>query len=88
MDAGGGYIYQSSKTALNMVVVNLARDLAGRGITVLALHPGWVRTDHGRRAGAGLAGGEHRRDAPGHRGERPGKRSGTLWDYRGERLPW
>lgn len=45
--SGGRYIYRSSKTALNMVVVNLAQDLAEQGITVLALHPGWVKTDMG-----------------------------------------
>lgn len=45
--SGGRYVYRSSKTALNMVTVNLARDLAGRGITVLSLHPGWVQTDMG-----------------------------------------
>ena len=50
--SGGDYIYRSSKTALNMVSVNLARELAGQAITVLALHPGWVRTDMG---GAGAA---------------------------------
>ncbi len=45
--SGGRYIYRSSKTALNMVVVNLAQDLAEQGVTVLALHPGWVKTDMG-----------------------------------------
>jgi NAD(P)-dependent dehydrogenase (short-subunit alcohol dehydrogenase family) len=45
--SGGRYIYRSSKTALNMVVVNLAQDLAEQGITVLAFHPGWVKTDMG-----------------------------------------
>lgn len=44
---GGEYIYRSSKTALNMVVKSLAIDLAEFGITVAALHPGWVRTDMG-----------------------------------------
>ena len=44
---GGHYIYRSSKAALNMVTVNLAHDLRSRGITVLAVHPGWVRTDMG-----------------------------------------
>jgi len=45
--AGNSYVYRSSKTALNMVVVNLARDLAEHDITVLALCPGWVRTGMG-----------------------------------------
>ena len=44
---GGHYIYRSSKAALNMVTVNLAHDLRSRGITVLSVHPGWVRTDMG-----------------------------------------
>ena len=44
---GGEYIYRSSKAALNMVVKSLSIDLAGRGITVVAFHPGWVQTDMG-----------------------------------------
>ena len=46
-DEGGEYIYRSSKTALNMVTRDLSVDLNSRGITVLAFHPGWVRTDMG-----------------------------------------
>ncbi len=49
---GGEYIYRSSKAALNMVVKSLAIELADRGITVIAFHPGWVQTDMG---GAGAA---------------------------------
>ncbi|WP_066965515.1 SDR family oxidoreductase [Microbulbifer sp. Q7] len=45
--SGGGYLYRSSKTAVNQVVKSLAIDLADQGITVLALHPGWVKTDMG-----------------------------------------
>nr|VFJ50652.1 MAG: Short-chain dehydrogenase [Candidatus Kentron sp. DK] len=48
----GRYIYRSSKAALNMVSAICARDLAGRDITVVALHPGWVRTDMGGPDGA------------------------------------
>ena len=46
-DEGDEYIYRSSKTALNMVMHNLSVDLKARGITVLAFHPGWVRTNMG-----------------------------------------
>jgi NAD(P)-dependent dehydrogenase (short-subunit alcohol dehydrogenase family) len=49
---GGEHIYRSSKAALNMVVKSLSIELAERGITVIAFHPGWVQTDMG---GAGAA---------------------------------
>ncbi len=45
--SGGGYIYRSSKAALNSVVKSLSNDLTNQGFTVLALHPGWVLTDMG-----------------------------------------
>lgn len=45
--SGGSYIYRTSKTALNQVVRSLSIDLAERGISVITLHPGWVRTDMG-----------------------------------------
>ncbi|EEX92892.1 putative oxidoreductase [Vibrio orientalis CIP 102891 = ATCC 33934] len=45
--SGGGYIYRSSKAALNSVVKSLSNDLTEQGFTVLALHPGWVQTEMG-----------------------------------------
>ena len=45
--SGGSYIYRTSKAALNMVGKGLAMDLKPRGIRVLLLHPGWVKTDMG-----------------------------------------
>jgi NAD(P)-dependent dehydrogenase (short-subunit alcohol dehydrogenase family) len=45
--SGGGYIYRSSKAALNAVVKSMSVDLKPRGIKTVALHPGWVKTDMG-----------------------------------------
>ena len=45
--SGGNYVYRSSKTAVNQVVKSLSIDLAERDITVISLHPGWVKTDMG-----------------------------------------
>ncbi len=45
--SGGNYVYRSSKAALNAVTKSAALDLADRGITVVVLHPGWVRTAMG-----------------------------------------
>jgi NAD(P)-dependent dehydrogenase (short-subunit alcohol dehydrogenase family) len=44
---GGRYAYRASKTALNMEWSCLAKELAGRGMICVALHPGWVQTDMG-----------------------------------------
>ncbi|WP_438463497.1 SDR family oxidoreductase [Marinomonas sp. PE14-40] len=45
--SGSAYIYRSSKTALNQVIKSLSIDLSPQGIQVIALHPGWVRTEMG-----------------------------------------
>ena len=42
--SGGLYGYRISKCAANMVAVNLAHDLAKRGIAAVILHPGMVAT--------------------------------------------
>jgi len=42
-----GYAYYGSKAAENMVTRSLAFDPESEGITVIAMHPGWVRTDMG-----------------------------------------
>ena len=46
---GGAYYYGASKAALNYVCHAMADDLRSRGITVIALSPGWVQTDMGGR---------------------------------------
>ncbi len=43
----GGYAYSSSKAALNMMTKTLSNELKEMEITVVAIHPGWVKTDMG-----------------------------------------
>jgi NAD(P)-dependent dehydrogenase (short-subunit alcohol dehydrogenase family) len=53
-DNGSGqtYGYRMSKAAVNMAGVNLALDLKPRGIPVLLLHPGMVKTEMGGGPGS------------------------------------
>lgn len=44
---GGPYIYRTSKAALNAAVKAIGYDLRSQGVSVLALHPGWVKTETG-----------------------------------------
>jgi NAD(P)-dependent dehydrogenase (short-subunit alcohol dehydrogenase family) len=54
--SGGYYGYRMSKAALNAAGVSLAHDLRPRGIAVIILHPGAVRT--GMTGGQGMIGAE------------------------------
>ena len=45
--APGAYYYRSTKAALNAVMEGLTHELRPKGIGVLILHPGWVRTRMG-----------------------------------------
>lgn len=47
LNDGGDPIYRSSKTALNQVARTVAVEVKDRGITVVAVSPGWVQTDMG-----------------------------------------
>jgi NAD(P)-dependent dehydrogenase (short-subunit alcohol dehydrogenase family) len=46
-NSGGSYLYRSSKAALNAAMRSLAIDLRDQEVTVVVMHPGWVRTDMG-----------------------------------------
>ena len=79
--------YATSKAALNMLVKGLAAQLASRSVIVVALSPGWVRTDMGG-AGAPL---DPETSVAGLRkviaGLKPAD-SGRFISYDGSPIPW
>ncbi len=86
-DAGGVYIYRSSKAALNAAARSLALDLAPRGITVIVFHPGWVKTDMG--GPSALIDAET--SVGGMRAVIEGagpKDTGRFFNYEGAEVPW
>lgn len=79
--------YAMSKAALNMAAKRLAAELAPRGIVVLAVHPGWVRTAMGG-SGATLAPADSVRALLGLI-ERAGvQNAGKFLAHDGAELPW
>ena len=44
---GGDLIYRVSKAALNGAVKNIAYDFSDTDYSIIAIHPGWVRTRSG-----------------------------------------
>jgi NAD(P)-dependent dehydrogenase (short-subunit alcohol dehydrogenase family) len=86
-EGGGEVVYRSSKAALNAIARSLSIDLRVRGITVVCVHPGWVRTDMGGPSAtltpaesiAGL-----RRVVE---GLTPAQ-SGRFFNYDGAEIPW
>lgn len=89
-EPGGAYSYGASKAALARALQSLAADLHPRGITVVGLNPGYVRTD--------MTGGEHS-PAPLSAAESVAgmitvldriahEQTGRFFDYDGREAPW
>ncbi len=80
-------LYRVSKAAENMVAKAAHVELSPDGVRVLALHPGWVRTDMGGpNADLGLE--ESVRGMRRVLGDARSHASGGFFDYRGEALAW
>lgn len=85
--SGGYYGYRMSKAALNAAGKSLSLDLREKGIAVVLLHPGYVKTDmtQGRgeitpdHSAKGLIEVIEKLDI---------SSSGTFFDYEGDELPW
>jgi NAD(P)-dependent dehydrogenase (short-subunit alcohol dehydrogenase family) len=85
--AGGVELYRASKAALNSFTRSFAARHKDKGLAVLSLHPGWVKTDMGGPNAAidvatsvkGLADVVERAQKD---------RKDGFFDYKGETLPW
>jgi NAD(P)-dependent dehydrogenase (short-subunit alcohol dehydrogenase family) len=85
--AGGIELYRASKAALNSFTRSFAARHKDRGLTVLSLHPGWVKTDMGgpnadidvATSVKGLADVVERAQKD---------RKDGFFNYKGETLPW
>lgn len=82
----GHYSYRASKAAVNMLMKNFSIDWKDKGIRVLLLHPGWVKTDMNENKAPldisiSVAGLRKvimdKKDAP-----------GIYYDYTGQEIPW
>ena len=84
--SGGNWGYRASKTAVNMVGINLMHEFKPRGIAVALLHPGLVATD--------MTGGQGIDPVVSAQGlieritELNLEKSGGFWHAEGYELPW
>lgn len=95
--SGGSYAYRSSKAALNSIAKSMAVDLKAKGVVVVVMHPGVVKTGLDPRWKEG--GMEVEMDGAVESEEAAGKLwsifrgkgiedSGRFWHREGEDLPW
>ena len=85
---GSKELYRASKTALNSLVKSLVLGLdAEKKLTVLSVHPGWVRTDMGG-SNATLDVETSVRGIANQLEKNAGKGGLTFLDYEGRELPW
>ena len=84
---GNLYAYRASKAAVNSIMKSMGVNLQQRGITCVAVHPGWVRTD----MGGSQADIEAPESIAGLREAIAGlslEDSGRFLNYRGETMPY
>ncbi len=84
--SGSYYGYRLSKTAVNMIGMTLARDLANRGIAVALLHPGMVATE--MTGGQGIDPQDSARGLIQRIDELDIDKTGSFWHAEGYALPW
>ena len=84
--SGRSYGYRMSKAAVNMAGMSLSRDLQGRGIAVIILHPGMVATE--MTGGRGIQPAESARGLIQRIDELSMDGTGTFWHAEGYALPW
>jgi NAD(P)-dependent dehydrogenase (short-subunit alcohol dehydrogenase family) len=79
--------YSTSKAALNLLAKGLAANLAARGVIVVALSPGWVKTDMGGQS-APLTPETSVRSLRNVIGRLRREDSGKFLSYDGSSIPW
>lgn len=84
--SGNNYGYRCSKTAANMVGMNLHHDLSPAGIAVALLHPGLVATD--MTDGTGISTSDSATGLIARIDELNLDNSGGFWHAEGYTLPW
>jgi NAD(P)-dependent dehydrogenase (short-subunit alcohol dehydrogenase family) len=82
-----GYAYYGSKAALNMFTRALAWDENLTGVIVIAIHPGWVRTDMGGDL-APLSPADSVAGILRVIDDLDGTSSGKFYTYEGHEYPW
>tara|TARA_B100001057_G_C22812502_1_gene936029 strand:+ start:926 stop:1642 length:717 start_codon:yes stop_codon:yes gene_type:complete len=84
---GGNIMYRVSKSALNSAIKNIAYDLSETSIVVIALHPGWVRTNSGGKT-ANLSIGYSSKKIYELISKIKKKDSGNFLNYDGRKIKW
>ena len=84
---GGVELYRASKAALNSFTRSFAARHKAKGITVLSLHPGWVKTDMGG-AGADIDVETSTQGLKGVIDRAIADRKDGYFDYKGDTIPW
>ncbi len=87
MNPIGHYSYSASKAALNMYSLRLSHDLKDKGVIVIVLHPGWVKTDMGG-PNADLSPYDSTRSMLHFIDDLTLGNSGGYYDYTGETIRW
>jgi len=86
-ETGGMELYRASKAALNSMIRSYAARLSGRNISVLALHPGWVKTAMGGDQ-APVTVSESAEGLVAQIEKQLGKGEQKFLDYQGQSIPW
>ena len=84
MQSASAILYRASKAALNAVVKGASLEWGPRGVTMVLMHPGWVRTEMGG-AGADLT---VDASVSGMRAIIERAENGHFYDYAGTELAW